>query len=89
MKSIFDERDCLSSKIEEELRYFVGKAISDRNNGKSVTIKILTTDGQPHNMLFNPKSYWDVSFFKDGIMFYRGLERIFFEYSSIRVLDYV
>ena len=81
MKSIFDERDSLSSKIEEELRYFVGKAISDKNNEKTVTIGILTTNGQRHNILFTPKSYWDVSFYKDGIMFYKNFERIFFEYS--------
>ena len=89
MKSIFDERDSLFSKIEEELRCFVGKAISDKNNGKMVTVGILTINGQRHNILFTPKSYWDVSFYKDGIMFYRGFERLFFEYSSIRILDYV
>jgi hypothetical protein len=89
MKSIFDERDSLSSKIEEELRYLVGKAISDKNNGKMVTIEILTVNGQSHNILFTPKSYWDVSFYKDGVMFYRGFERMFFYYSSIRVLSCV
>lgn len=89
MKSIFDERDSLSSKIEEELRYFVGKAISDRNNGKHVTIEIFTIENaQSCYMSFTPENYWDVSFYKDGVMFYRDLERIFFYYSSVRVINY-
>lgn len=89
MKSIFDERDSLSSRIEEELRYFVGKAISEKNNGWHVTIEIFTIENaQTCYMLFTPKSHWDVSFYKDGVVFYRDLERIFFYYSSIRKISY-
>lgn len=88
MKSIFDERDSLSSKIEEELRHFVGKAISDRNNGKTVTIEIFTIKNAAHYVSFTPEKCWDVSFYKDGVMFYRDLERIFFYYSSVSVINY-